>query len=49
MVADCITTSIAKRAQFGFHPIWLLFLPGPMGYHFRELTVRLGAVTKRGH
>jgi NRAMP (natural resistance-associated macrophage protein)-like metal ion transporter len=53
MVADNdaggITTYTATGAQFGFHLIWFLILLGPVAYFVQEMTVRLGAVTKRGH
>ncbi len=53
MVADNdaggITTYTVTGAQFGFHLIWFLILLGPVAYYVQEMTVRLGAVTKRGH
>ncbi|HEY1206114.1 MAG: divalent metal cation transporter [Bryobacteraceae bacterium] len=53
MVADNdaggITTYTATGAQYGFHLIWFLVLLGPVAYYVQEMTVRLGAVTKRGH
>jgi Mn2+/Fe2+ NRAMP family transporter len=53
MVADNdaggITTYAATGAKFGFNLIWLLILLGPVAYVVQEMTVRLGAVTKRGH
>ncbi len=53
MVADNdaggITTYTATGAQYGFHLIWFLVLLGPIAYYVQEMTVRLGAVTKRGH
>ena len=53
MVADndagSITTYTATGAKFGFNLIWLLILLGPVAYIVQEMTVRLGAVTKRGH
>jgi Natural resistance-associated macrophage protein len=53
MVADNdaggITTYTATGAQYGFHLIWFLILLGPVAYYVQEMTVRLGAVTKRGH
>jgi len=53
MVADNdaggITTYTATGAQYGFHLIWFLILLGPIAYYVQEMTVRLGAVTKRGH
>lgn len=53
MVADNdaggITTYTATGAKFGFSLIWFLILLGPVAYIIQEMTVRLGAVTKRGH
>jgi len=53
MVADNdaggITTYTATGAQYGFHLIWFLILLSPVAYYVQEMTVRLGAVTKRGH
>ena len=53
MVADNdaggITTYTATGAKFKFHLIWFLILLGPVAYYVQEMTVRLGAVTKRGH
>jgi Mn2+/Fe2+ NRAMP family transporter len=53
MVADNdaggITTYTATGAQYGFHLIWFLILLGPVAYYVQEMTVRLAAVTKRGH
>ena len=53
MVADNdaggITTYTATGAKFSFHLIWFLILLGPVAYYVQEMTVRLGAVTKRGH
>lgn len=53
MVADNdaggITTYAATGAKFGFSFIWFVILLGPIAYVVQEMTVRLGAVTKRGH
>lgn len=53
MVADNdaggITTYTATGAKYGFNLIWFLILLGPIAYIAQEMTVRLGAVTKRGH
>ena len=53
MVADNdaggITTYTATGAQYGLHLLWFLILLGPIAYFVQEMTVRLGAVTKRGH
>jgi len=53
MVADNdaggITTYTATGAKYGNHLLWFLILLGPVAYFVQEMTVRLGAVTKRGH
>jgi Mn2+/Fe2+ NRAMP family transporter len=53
MIADNdaggITTYAATGAKFGFSFIWFVILLGPIAYVVQEMTVRLGAVTKRGH
>jgi NRAMP (natural resistance-associated macrophage protein)-like metal ion transporter len=53
MVADNdaggITTYTATGAKYGLHLLWFLVLLGPVAYFVQEMTVRLGAVTKRGH
>lgn len=53
MVADNdaggITTYAATGAKFGYNLIWFLLLLIPVAYFVQEMTVRLGAVTKRGH
>jgi NRAMP (natural resistance-associated macrophage protein)-like metal ion transporter len=53
MVADNdaggITTYTVTGARYGFHLLWFLILLGPVAYYVQEMTVRLGAVTKRGH
>ncbi len=53
MVADNdaggITTYAATGAKYGYNLIWFLVLLGPVAYFIQEMTVRLGAVTKRGH
>jgi NRAMP (natural resistance-associated macrophage protein)-like metal ion transporter len=53
MIADNdaggITTYAATGAQYGYHLIWFLLLLVPVAYYVQEMTVRLGAVTKRGH
>src|SRR3984957_1080702 len=53
MVADNdaggITTYTTTGAQYGMHLLWFLILLGPVAYYVQEMTVRLGAVTKRGH
>jgi NRAMP (natural resistance-associated macrophage protein)-like metal ion transporter len=53
MVADNdaggITTYAATGAKYGYSLIWFLVILGPVAYYVQEMTVRLGAVTKRGH
>ena len=53
MVADNdaggITTYAVTGAKYGYHLLWFLVLLGPVAYYVQEMTVRLGAVTKRGH
>jgi NRAMP (natural resistance-associated macrophage protein)-like metal ion transporter len=53
MIADNdaggITTYTVTGAQYGNHLLWFLILLGPVAYFVQEMTVRLGAVTKRGH
>lgn len=53
MVADNdaggITTYAATGAKYGYHLLWFLVLLGPIAYYVQEMTVRLAAVTKRGH
>jgi Mn2+/Fe2+ NRAMP family transporter len=53
MVADNdaggITTYAATGAKYGYNLIWFLILLIPVAYYVQEMTVRLGAVTKRGH
>ena len=52
MVADNdaggITTYAATGAKYGYNLIWFLLLLVPTAYYVQEMTVRLGAVTKRG-
>lgn len=53
MVADNdaggISTYAVTGAQYGFALLWLFIILIPMAYYVQEMTVRLGAVTKRGH
>jgi len=53
MVADNdaggISTYAVTGSQYGFSLLWIFFLLVPMAYYIQEMTVRLGAVTKRGH
>ena len=47
--AGGITTYAATGAKYGYNLIWFLVLLLPVAYYVQEMTVRLGAVTKRGH
>jgi len=47
--AGGITTYAATGAKYGYHLIWFLLVLIPVAYYVQEMTVRLGAVTKRGH
>ena len=53
MVADNdaggISTYAVTGALFGFNFLWVFLILIPMAYYVQEMTVRLGAVTKRGH
>ena len=53
MVADNdaggITTYAVTGSKFAYSFIWVEFLLLPVAYVCQEMTVRLGAVTKRGH
>ena len=53
MVADNdaggITTYTTTGAKYGLYLLWFLVLLGPVAYYVQEMTVRLGAVSKRGH
>jgi NRAMP (natural resistance-associated macrophage protein)-like metal ion transporter len=53
MVADNdaggITTYAVTGAKFAYSFIWIELLLLPVAYVCQEMTVRLGAVTKRGH
>src|SRR5450759_5254436 len=53
MVADNdaggISTYAVTGSQYGFKLLWIFFILVPMAYFIQEMTVRLGAVTKRGH
>ena len=53
MVADNdaggITTYTVTGALFLFSFIWIEVILGPVAYICQEMTVRLGAITKRGH
>jgi NRAMP (natural resistance-associated macrophage protein)-like metal ion transporter len=53
MVADNdaggISTYAVTGSKYGFALLFLFILLVPMAYYVQEMTVRLGAVTKRGH
>ena len=53
MVADNdaggISTYAQTGARTGFGMLWAFIILVPMAYFVQEMTVRLGAVTKRGH
>ena len=53
MVADNdaggISTYAQTGAKTGFNLLWVFIILLPMAYYVQEMTVRLGAVTKRGH
>ena len=53
MVADNdaggISTYATTGAKTGFSLLWAFIILVPMAYYVQEMTVRLGAVTKRGH
>ena len=53
MVADNdaggISTYAQTGAKTGFGLLWAFIILVPMAYYVQEMTVRLGAVTKRGH
>ena len=53
MIADNdaggITTYAATGAKYHYNLIWMMVILIPVAYYVQEMTVRLGAVTKRGH
>jgi Mn2+/Fe2+ NRAMP family transporter len=53
MVADNdaggISTYASTGSLTGFNMLWVFLILVPMAYYVQEMTVRLGAVTKRGH
>jgi NRAMP (natural resistance-associated macrophage protein)-like metal ion transporter len=53
MVADNdaggISTYAVTGSKYGFSLLWIFIILLPMAYYVQEMTVRLGAVTKRGH
>ena len=52
MIADNDAGGIATYAvtgsKYGFSLLWIFFILVPMAYYIQEMTVRLGAVSKRG-
>ena len=52
MVADNdaggISTYAVTGSKYGFNLLWVFFILIPMAFYVQEMTVRLGAVTKRG-
>ena len=53
MVADNdaggISTYAVTGSKYGFNLLWVFLILIPMAYFVQEMTVRLAAVTKRGH
>jgi len=53
MIADNdaggITTYAVTGATYGYSLIWFMVFLGWVAYYVQEMTVRLGAITKRGH
>ncbi|MGD0819536.1 MAG: NRAMP family divalent metal transporter [Desulfomonilia bacterium] len=53
MIADNdaggISTYAVTGSKYGFNLLWMFVILLPMAYYVQEMTVRLGAVTKRGH
>ena len=53
MIADNdaggISTYAVTGSKYGFSLLWMFVILLPMAYYVQEMTVRLGAVTKRGH
>src|SRR3974377_1717037 len=47
--AGGISTYAQTGAKTGFNLLWAMIILVPMAYYVQEMTVRLGAVTKRGH
>lgn len=52
MIADNdaggISTYAVSGSQYGFSLLWIFLILFPMAYYVQEMTVRVGAVTKRG-
>jgi Mn2+/Fe2+ NRAMP family transporter len=53
MIADNdaggISTYAVTGSKYGFSLLWIFIILFPMAYYVQEMTVRLGAVSKRGH
>ena len=53
MIADNdaggIQTYAVTGSKYGLKLLWMFVILVPMAYYVQEMTVRLGAVTKRGH
>ncbi|MGO9145025.1 MAG: NRAMP family divalent metal transporter [Desulfomonilia bacterium] len=53
MIADNdaggISTYAVTGSKYGFSLLWMFVILLPMAYYVQEMTIRLGAVTKRGH
>ena len=47
--AGGISTYAFAGSRYGFSLLWIFVILFPMAYYVQEMTVRLGAVTKRGH
>ncbi len=47
--AGGIQTYAVTGSRTGFGFLWILLLLIPMAYYVQEMTVRVGAITKRGH
>ena len=47
--AGGISTYAVTGSKYGFSLLWIFLLLFPIAYYVQEMTIRLGAVTKRGH
>jgi len=47
--AGGISTYAVTGSRYGFSLLWMFLPLFPMAYYVQEMTVRLGAATKRGH
>lgn len=47
--AGGISTYAVTGSKYGFALLWIFILLFPIAYYVQEMTIRLGAVTKRGH